>query len=55
MKRFLICLLCTLMLFSYVTIPAAAADDGIMPCYNNVIETITDFTISDSGVATVVL
>lgn len=53
MKRFLICLLCMLMLFSYVTIPAAAADDGIMPCYNNVISTRTQFNISDSGVATV--
>ena len=53
MKRFLICLLCMLMLFSYVTIPAAAANDGIMPCYNNVLETTTIFTISDSGVATV--
>lgn len=53
MKRFLVCLLCMLMLFSYVTIPAAAANDGIMPCYNNVLETTTIFTISDSGVATV--
>ena len=53
MKRFLICLLGMLMLFSYVTIPAAAADDGIMPRYNNVIQTITDFAISDSGVAMV--
>ena len=53
MKKILICLLCMLMLFSYVTIPAAAANDDTMPRYNNVIETITNFSISDSGVATV--
>ena len=53
MKKISICLLCMLMLFSYVTVPAAAANEGIMPCYNNVIETRTDFTISDSGVARV--
>ena len=53
MKRFLICLLCMLMIFSYVTVPAAATNDGIMPCYNNVISTRTQFDISDSGVATV--
>ena len=53
MKKISICLLCILMLFSYVTVPAAAANEGIMPCYNNVIETRTDFTISDSGVARV--
>ena len=28
MKRFLICLLCMLMIFSYVTVPAAAMNDG---------------------------
>ena len=53
MKKISICLLCMLMLFSYVTVPAAAANEGIMPCYNNVIETSTDFSISESGVAEV--
>lgn len=53
MKKILSCLLCTLMLFSYVTVPATAANDGIMPCYNNVISTRTQFNISDSGVARV--
>ena len=55
MKKICIWLLCILMLFSCVTIPAVAADDGIMPCYNNVIETMTTFTVSQSGVATVIL
>ena len=53
MKKISICLLCMLMLFGYVTVPVAAANDGIMPCYNNVIQTNTSFDISESGVATV--
>lgn len=55
MKKISICLLCMLMLFGYVTVPVAAANDGIMPCYNNVIQTNTSFDISESGVATVIV
>lgn len=53
MKRIAICLLSLLMMFSCVTIPAVAADDGITPYYNNVVNVNTTFNISDSGKATV--
>ena len=53
MKKVFVCMLCMLMLFSYTTIPAVAADEGITPYYNNVISTRTQFNISTSGNATV--
>ena len=55
MKKFTICLLCLLMIFSCTTIPAVAANSDIVPFYNNVIDTTTLFTISNSGVAEVVI
>ena len=55
MKKFTICLLCLLMIFSCTTIPAVAANEVISPYYNNVASVNTVFSISDSGTATVKL
>ena len=55
MKKFTIYLLCLMMLFSCTVMPASASDGEITPRYNNVITTYTDFSISDSGIATVTI
>ena len=53
MKKFTALALCIMMIFSLVAIPVAASDGTITPRYNNVVNTNTIFSISDTGVATV--
>ena len=56
MKRRIISLILLVTILSTFVVMAAAAvipDDGIMPCYNNTMNTSTNFTITTSGKATI--
>ena len=55
MKRILISILMSAILFSLVIIPISAVnyDDQVAPCFNNTMQTTANFNISSSGVASV--
>ena len=53
MKRTISFFLSVLLLFGCVGIPVAAANTEIMPYYNNILSTYSNFTIGSSGTGTV--
>lgn len=55
MKRILTMILTTVILFTLVAIPVSAVnyDDQVAPCYNNTMQTTTNFNISETGLASV--
>ena len=53
MKRTISFFLSFLLLFGCIGIPVAAANPEIMPYYNNILNTYSDFTIDSSGTGTV--
>ena len=57
MKRILTMILTTVILFTLVAIPVSAVnyDDQVAPCYNNTMQTTSNFNISSTGLATATL
>ena len=53
MKRIWLIIICLIVIIGCIPTNALAAESGITPYYNNTMNTLTDFYISEKGVATV--
>lgn len=53
MKKILLAIICLIVSVGCIPTNTLAAESGITPYYNNTMNTLTDFYISENGVATV--